>query len=555
MYKLFLCIRYLRKRRIAFFAVAAVCLCVMMVLIVVSVMTGFLQMVKDRSRGMLGDLIVENTSLQGFSHYEELISDLKAQMADQIEEATPVLISYGVIRFPETKITKPVQIVGIRLDETSRVNEFKEGLFYEHYYPGTTHLGDQQIPGYGLDPRRLALARQLEAQGNPDFVSDAFHAAGPGRVVLPDPLQAAWDRWWAAASEAERQKAPRKDSAYGWAGIYRSVPPREGMSIDELAPAWFDKPLPGVILGTDLCAERKQDGTYDRFYYRGEMVQITFVPFTWSGKPVSATGMPSRVFRYVDDSRTGVYDIDSMSVYIDYDIAQQLLNMHEQTLDEDEGGGRLPPRTTQVQIKLRKGVNPYAARGQVEQIWNRIKLKYIGSDIAPALLDRVRVQTWEQKQAKFIAAVEKERMLVTILFAIISLVSAILVGCILYMIVNQKTRDIGIVKSVGATSLGIAQIFIAFGAAIGVVGGLFGCVLGTVFVWCINDIQDQLTKLNPSLQVWNAEVYAFDRIPNHVDPLTVIVIFFAAIGLAMLGSIIAAWRAARVWPVEALRYE
>ena len=76
MYKLFLCLRYLRRRRIAFFAVAAVCLCVAMVLIVFSVMDGFLQMVRDRSRGMLGDLIMENGALQGFPFYQEFIDEI-----------------------------------------------------------------------------------------------------------------------------------------------------------------------------------------------------------------------------------------------------------------------------------------------------------------------------------------------------------------------------------------------------------------------------------------------------------------------------------------------
>jgi len=73
MYKLFLCLRYLRKRRIAFFAIAAVWLCTAMVLIVVSVMGGFLDMVKARSRGLLGDLIMENGALQGFPFYQEFI--------------------------------------------------------------------------------------------------------------------------------------------------------------------------------------------------------------------------------------------------------------------------------------------------------------------------------------------------------------------------------------------------------------------------------------------------------------------------------------------------
>jgi lipoprotein-releasing system permease protein len=556
MYKLFLCLRYLRKRRIAFFAVAAVCLCVAMVLIVRSVMGGFLQMVKDRSRGMLGDLVVENKSLQGFSHYDEFIHDLKTQMPDQIFEATPVIISYGVLRWPISKITKPAEIVGIKLEETYRVNDFKNGLFYEKYYPGTTSFNEQKMPYCGLDPARIGLARKLAQEGLPDYVDKAFDADGPGRWILPEPYQSAWDQWQASATP--EQKAKLKDLGEltrDFVGNYREVPRSEISSFDDLGPTLSGKAFPGAILGTDIFAERKSDGTYERFVSRGQEVQLTFVPFSPGGTIQDATGMPSKVFRYSDDVRTGVYDIDSMSVYIDFDMLQKILRMDEQTLTEEAGGGKLPPRTTQVQIKLKPGVAAMAARDKVEKIWSSIYDKHIGSEMHPDLLGSVKIKTWEQKQEHFIEAVQKEQALVTILFGIVSLVAAVLVGCILYMIVNQKTRDIGIIKSVGATSLGIWQIFVAFGAAIGLVGGFLGCILGTVFVWYINDIQAMLTRFDKNLQVWNPEVYAFDRIPNHVDPLTVVVIFFSAIVLSMLGSLIAAWRAARVWPVEALRYE
>ena len=117
------------------------------------------------------------------------------------------------------------------------------------------------------------------------------------------------------------------------------------MTVDDLAPAWFlpegEKPYPGAILGTDLCAQRGKDGTYDRYCFRGEKIQITFVPFSQSGTIVDATGMPSKLFRYVDDSRTGVYDIDSMSVYIDYELAQKILQMDEQTRTQLEALGYL----------------------------------------------------------------------------------------------------------------------------------------------------------------------------------------------------------------------
>jgi len=108
---------------------------------------------------------------------------------------------------------------------------------------------------------------------------------------------------------------------------------------------------------------------------------------------------------------------------------------------------------------------------------------------------------------------------------------------------------------VGATSVGVANIFVAYGAAVGVVGGALGTGIGTLFVRYINELQGLLVRIHPSALIWNPEVYTFDRIPNRVNPLDALVIYAIAIVASMLGSLIAAVRAARVWPVEALRYE
>jgi len=537
MYKLFLCIRYLRKRRIAFFAVAAVCLCVAMVLIVFSIMDGFLQMVRERSRGMLGDLVMENRSLQGFPYYQEFIDQLKAEMPDEIFEATPVIITYGVIRFPGEgdQITQAAQIVGIRLNETYRVNDFRKGLFYETYYPGTTTLAPQKQPCFGRDES--------------------------GRLFLPADIEKAWKNWLLHSTPEQRAKVPiDKSMPYERPGYYPPIPyPYE---VESSAPAWYGAELPGIIIGTDMCAKRKDDASYERYYYRGYKVQVTFVPFTDTGQLwESGTGMPSKIFRYVDDSRTGVYDIDSMSIYVDFDLAQEILEMTEKEYEQELADGttqkgKIPARATQVQIKLKPGVkDPIAVRDKIKEKWDIFCDAHIHEVRTPGLMRRVQILTWEEKQAKFIAAVEKEKYLVTILFGVISVVAIFLVGCIFYMIVQQKTRDIGIVKSVGATSIGVANIFLAYGAAVGVVGGALGTIIGSLFVLYINEFQDLLIKIHPSAQVWSPEVYAFDRIPNHVNPLHAIIIYGIAIAASMFGSLWASIRAARVWPVEALRYE
>ncbi|MBN1491716.1 MAG: FtsX-like permease family protein [Phycisphaerae bacterium] len=523
MYKLFLCLRYLFKRRIAFFAIASVWLCSAMVLIVISVMGGFLDLVKARSRGLLGDLVMENSALQGFPFYQEFIDELKRDMPDEIAEATPVILNYGLIRFPNGNITKPVQVVGIRLEETYRVNDFRQGLFFDRYYPGTTMLAPQQVPVLGLDPA--------------------------GKLVLPPELEAAHAEWRKTATPEDLERAKKQKGAFfdGPGLFYSANWAEEGRT----APGWAQDELPGLISGIDICAKRLPDGDYERYYPRGYQVLLTLLPITPRGTLVDSSP-PKVAFRLVDDSSTGVYDIDSLSVYVDFDIIQEYLLMNAQ---QPEDGPPIPARATQVQIKAKEGVDPYETRDRIRARWDRFMAAHLDQTSEPQLLAEVEIKTWEEKQAKFIQAVEKEKVLVTILFCIISLVAVLLVGCIFYMIVQQKTRDIGIVKSVGATYAGVASIFLMYGAAVGVVGGILGMVTGAIFVHYINDIQDLLTRVHPNLQVWSPEVYTFSRIPNVVKGLDMAVIFAVAILASMAGAVVAATKAARVWPVEALRYE
>jgi lipoprotein-releasing system permease protein len=521
MYKLFLTLRYLSRRRIALFAIVSVWLCVAMVLIVISVMGGFLDMIQERTRGLLSDLIIETGSLQGFPYYQEFIDELYARLPGQVVKATPAIYNYGILRVPENNYTKPVQVVGIRLDEYVQVNTFAQGLYYDRYYPGSTTLAPQGRPVSGIDEQ--------------------------GRLALPEDLEAAFRRYLESHPDSKTRDLD-EPSIYSPDGVgwYR-------FAEDSGPPRYVGKELPGIIIGIDLIAERKKDGTYDRFLPRGCDIVLTLLPLTEAGQ-VTGEGSVTTAMRYVDDSYTRVYEIDKIAAYVDFDFLQRTLRMDSQ---ERIDGTFTPPRASQILVKIGDGLDANKVKTEVEAVWAAFyaRLDPKLTDTDRELLSHMDVDTWQERQQVYIRAVEKEKVLVVILFGVISLVAVVLVGCIFYMIVTQKTRDIGIIKAVGASARGVAAVFIGYAAAIGVVGSILGTVSGVVFVRYINELQDFLARLNPNLRVWSPDVYAFDRIPNTVKPPEVAAIVLIAVMASMLGAVIPAVFAARVWPVKTLRYE
>ena len=554
MYKLFLTLRYLRKRRIAYFAIGAVMLCVAMVLVVLSVMGGWLEMVKTQARGLLGDIIIDNRAFAGFPLYDEFIAEISEW--PEIEKATPVIYSWGLYRFRETEQTGTVRLVGLRLEDAYEVNAFKSSLFYEKYYPGTTNLGEQRQPVQGLDPRPVIT---VDKDGN--------ELKRWIRSSLPSPYQEALEQ----ARREYAEHAGKGDDA-----VLRPTDEVEGDLNELLAeygrppvPGFYDfnrtgdeptiegDPFPGLILGRDIVAKRHSDGKYERYYPRGTLVTVTL----WA---TSARGQVDPIpikqpFRYVDDSRTGIFDIDSQHVYCDFALLQELLQMGATPLVNADGDeiGVAHARCSQIQVNVAEGVDPREVADRLEELYlsyldnARFDLDYTERK----LLAHIEAMTWQESQAHIIAPVEKERILVTILFGIISLVAVALILCILYMIVLQKTRDIGIVKALGGSSAGVSLIFVIYGAAVGIAGSVLGTLLGVLVVRNINEIQDFLISVNPAWRVWDLEVYSFDRIPSSVSFWDAAFVIAAAVAASTIGSLAAAWRAGSMQPVEALRYE
>jgi lipoprotein-releasing system permease protein len=516
MYKLFLALRYLRKRRITYFAVLSVALCVAMVVVVHGVMTGFLENVRSSSRRLLGDVILEIGSMTTFPYYDEFIDTLNEEMAGEIELATPVILNAGLATLlvdRDDKRAFPVQVNGIRLDEYRRVNAFGEGLYYESHFPGLSHLGPQAKPRWRRDEHDIAR------------------------------LPSEYEEALAASIDESTDLHPRPpDEDYRGPGIFDES--KDGQPYSGVT-------CPGAILGNWLVMRDMHDGSTLRDVPRGTLVRLTVLPFSREGVVGSGLGQ-KLALRYVDDSNTRIYEIDSQSIYCDFETLQKSLDMHALT-----GANVRPGRATQIQVKLKPGVHLIQARARIAKLWEMFRIR-MAEQCSPRDYDDMKymvTRTWLERNAAFINAIEKQRYLVLILLGVISLVAVVLVGCTFYMIVQERTREIGIIKSMGASAGGIAGMFLTYGIVVGMTGAALGTLGGWFFVDHINEFQAFIAALHPKLQIWNARVYSFDRIPQVLRISDVAIVNIVAVASAVLGASVPAIRAARVWPARALRYE
>jgi lipoprotein-releasing system permease protein len=239
-------------------------------------------------------------------------------------------------------------------------------------------------------------------------------------------------------------------------------------------------------------------------------------------------------------------------VYVPFDILQQDLQMTEKK--SEDGSITWPARTSEIDIRVKPGTDLNEARTKIARICERVTDEQMaGGKFAP-VNSSFNVQTWEQRNSLFLGAVEHEEVLMLFLFGMISVVAVFLIFCIFYMIVVEKTRDIGIVKSVGATSGGVAGIFLGYGLAIGLVGSGLGLLFGWIIIHYINQIHAWMGRAL-HIVIWDPKVYLFDTIPNTMNPKEVAVICSVAVLAAVLGALLPAIRAASLHPVESLRWE
>jgi lipoprotein-releasing system permease protein len=538
MYKVLLCWRYLRTRYIALASIISVMLGVATMIVVNSVMAGFAHEMQNRLHGILSDLVFESHGVGGFQDADWHIQEIRRLAGDQIEGLTPTVVVPAMLNFQVRGqwVTRQVNFIGI--DETTHagVSDFgrylqhprnRERLSFELYEAGY----DQQDHDGGPDAPRRA---QMEAAGWSHRRQRAEYEKAirveqsqirripdvkPGGPV-PLPQDAADESHDNSVAESASDPAT-VDPFAGTVNPFeaRGAAPQG----DEFDPA--REQHTGVIGGIALFSYRDHDGR-DRFLVLpGDDVRVTFP--TAATPPQAVSG----IFTVSDFYESKMSEYDSSFLFVPLRKLQEMRGM----IDPTTGVANV----TSIQIRLKPGVELDAVRDKLR------------AHFPPELYG---VYTWRDKQGPLLAAVQMETAILNVLLFLIIAVAGFGILAIFFMIVVEKTRDIGILKSLGASGRGILSIFLGYGLSLGIVGSGVGLAMGLAFVYYINEIADLLGRVTGQ-PLFDPSIYYFQRIPTIVEPLTVGWIVVGAMLIAVIASILPARRAARLHPVEALRYE
>lgn len=536
MYKLLLALRYLRTRFIALASVVSVMLGVATMIVVNSVMTGFSTQMKDRIRGIRSDVCVQTMSTDGIEDPVALMKEIEESAGQYIAAVTPSVEVYGMMSFNwlGRPCPRPVTIVGIVPESKEKVSPLRPFLASRRMHEnedGTKSppRTDPQAPlTWDLAEEAKATRKswiefaQLRQQYESRMNSPHAPSASPSQIVPAS----------ASSATPSGPANPFDAPSSGAVNPFGSAPQNAGPS-DPLAP----QPA-RIYVAEGLVSYHYPDKSTGKMNVKmmvqpGMDVDLT----TYKAGTPQPGSMSATV---VDVFKCGMSEYDSTLVFCNLEELQRVRGM---LLPGPQGGTDHSDwrqgSVTNIQIKLKD----YA---QAPQVLERLR-----RDLDMSV---VNVRTWEQEQGPLLQAVEVESAILNVLLFLIIAVAGFGILAIFYMIVVEKTKDIGILKALGASSRGVMSIFLTYGLSLGIVGSGVGVILGLAIVHYINEVEAVVSMIMGH-KVFDENIYYFHEIPTKVTPSMVVWIMFGATVIAVLASVLPARFASRLHPVRALRYE
>lgn len=458
MYRVFLSWRYMRARRTNVIGIIGICVGVGALILILSIMSGFLAETRKAVRGSLADIVIMPINVPrpgGVAVPYDPAPLLAVVRADpRVAAASAQLHWFGYVTRDEGRFDRSLANLNMADAERGALG-------------GVRLAGVDVQDEFATTELRAALQRTSGFGGSPVADVDDPFAPPPGYVA-------------------------------------------EG------------RPLASILVGEQQAALAHLT--------RGSIVNV----FTGVPDPV-ADELRTSNRRYVvaGTFRSGENDTDLQVVYLERSELMDLLG---------------PPREfSNVLVKL----HDYEQDGQAVVADLRAKLYEAGLIRERGVTE---VRTWEEFRNVLLGAIENEKVLMTIMLSLVVVVAGFTVFAILSMMVTEKRRDIGILSALGATPGGIHFLFLLIGFWDALLGASLGAILGTIGALKIDSIERWLSKTF-HVQIFNRDVYLFDHIPSVVDPTAVALIVLGAFLCTLVFASIPAWKAGRLHPLDALRYE
>jgi lipoprotein-releasing system permease protein len=463
MYKTFLSWRYLRGRRTNWIGIVGIFLGVGAMILILSIMTGFLGETRSAVRGSLADLILRPDArprMDGTAIDLDADKVLRQVRADpRVAGACIQLAWYGMLNVkgdpdenrliltdPEFSKQSGVRLVGIDVEDEFATSSLREALVRE------------PSPKYG-DSR----------------VED------PDKPFAPPP-------------------------GYRPSG----------------------RPLPSVLVGEQLAR--------NWMLTRGSEIMVATIP---PGLEVAPDTISNRSFVVAGTFRTKENEMDLGTIYFERDELAKFL------------GRQLEFSQILVRLKDYERDGTSVRDELAEELLAANLIRGTRNLRTGELLE---VQTWEDQKRSLLGAIENERVLMAIMLSLVILVAAFTIYAILSMMVTEKRRDIGILCALGATPGGIQALFVYIAFWDALLGATTGAIAGTWLALRIDAIEQWLSRAL-GVQIFDRSVYIFDHLPATVDPRAVAIIVLVAFACTLAFALIPAWRAGRMHPLDALRYE